>query len=325
MTAYPEYLRPIFERYITTAYGSLTEDEAAIGMPLTPYLGSTGTLDVSTGLTYPTKAERARRNPKVALLYYDPKGSGVLQPLTILAQGYAAVRDADLQANTDRYIRESMQKIPAAMAGMPKFILKQMGWYFTRIYMEITPAHLYWWIHGREDDPPEEWHAPEDTIYPTSDPAPAGKSPGAWKAAPTAWKTAALQAFALGQPVLTAKGIDGFPIMMRARSIELTETGFLLEMPMGAPFRFAGEGSLSFSYYPEPFTGQTNRIFRGRIGDLSGKVNFTIERQLSDWSAGGDNRLAGSLSFLSASFRLRSRLKTEAERRGQPVPVVKLP
>ncbi len=324
MTPYPDYLRPVFERYITAAYTSLTEDEAAIGMPLTPYFGSGGTLDVSTGITYPTKAERARRNPKIALLYCDPKGSGVLQPLTILAQGYAAVRDSDLQANTDRYIRESMQKIPAAMAGMPKFLLRQMGWYFTRIYIEMTPAHLYWWIHGREDEPPEEWHAPEDLIYPSSDRAPEGKAPGAWKPAPMNWKADAARALNLGMPVLAAKGMDGFPMAMCARSVELTETGFLLEMPIGFPFRFAGEGSLSFSYHPETFTGQKNKLFRGRIGDLSGKVHFVVERQLGDWSAGGDNRIAGALSFLRASLQLRPRLKAEAARRGQPVPEVKL-
>jgi len=62
--------------------------------PVTPYVGDDGrTLDASTGLTYPTKAERARRNPKVALLYSDPVGSGLIKPAAALVLGLASVRE----------------------------------------------------------------------------------------------------------------------------------------------------------------------------------------------------------------------------------------
>ena len=325
MTTPPE-LQPIFERYVTVAFASLTKDNTAITMPLTPYVGTSGTLDVSTGLTYPTKAERARRNPNVALLYFDAKGSGINKPLTVLVQGKAAVRDRDLQANTNRYIHDSLSKVPAALKGMPRFIVKSMGWYFTRIYIETTPAHIYWWEMGKEDAAPNEWHAPADMVYPASDPAPQGSAPGSWKEAPLDWKTGAQAAVArLGLPVLSTSSDSGYPVMMRAKSVRLTDTGFLLDMPKGMVFPQRGAGTVTFSYHPETFTGQLNAAFRGTASGDGTQMSFAIERQLSDWSAGGDNRLAGMFEFMKASLSLRPRLAAESARRGQPVPQINLP
>src|ERR671932_2116676 len=78
---WPEELLPLFERAITVEYASLTRANTPVTYPVTPYVGEDGrTLDVSTGLTYPAKAERARRNPKVALLFADPVGAGLADP-----------------------------------------------------------------------------------------------------------------------------------------------------------------------------------------------------------------------------------------------------
>jgi hypothetical protein len=122
-SGWPEELLPLFERAITVEYASLTRASAPITYPLTPYVGEDGlTLDVSTGLTYPAKAERARRNPKVALLYSDPLGSGLDGAPVALVQGLATVRDSDLQANTDRYVRLGMAKLPDTYKGQPRFL-----------------------------------------------------------------------------------------------------------------------------------------------------------------------------------------------------------
>ena len=59
---WPADLLPVFERSITCEFASLTRQGTPITFPVTPYLGEDErTLDVSTGLTYPAKAERARR------------------------------------------------------------------------------------------------------------------------------------------------------------------------------------------------------------------------------------------------------------------------
>lgn len=85
---WPEAALEMFQRAITVEYTSLTRAGAPIMVPLTPFLGQDRlTVDVSTGLTYPTKAERARRNPKVCLLFSDPIGSGLPNPPVVLV-GY---------------------------------------------------------------------------------------------------------------------------------------------------------------------------------------------------------------------------------------------
>ena len=324
--SYPPHLAPVFEKFITCEYASFTRTGEPIAMPVTPYVGAAGTLDISTGLTYPTKAERARRNPAVALLFSDAKGSGLTAAPTVLVQGRAAVRDHDLQANTDRYMRESARKLPAATAGTPPFMLRNMAYYFARIWVEVTPARVLWWSAGELDNPPQIWEAPADTVYPASDPVPAGKAPSAWKDNPSDWRAGAQRAVhALGLPVLTVAGAEGYPYLMRAQRVTLNDTGFALEMPRGMTWPANGPACLTFHYHPEVFTGQENMLFVGQAQQDGAAVTFTVKRRIGDWSAGGDNRLLGLWSFISAGFRLRPRVREEAARRGQPVPKVNLP
>lgn len=159
-------------QFITTEYASLTAAGAPVTWPVTPYAGADGTLDVSTGLTYPLKAERARRDPRVALSFSYPVGSGLADPSVILVQGLATVRDADLRTTSARYLAEATARFPEAMGKVPSFVLARMAWYWTRMWVEVTPTRVRWWPHGDLDRTPLEWRAPEGTVAPPSDPVP---------------------------------------------------------------------------------------------------------------------------------------------------------
>ena len=186
---WPRELLSVFERSLTVEYASLTRAGQPITFPCTPYVGDDGrTLDVSTGLTYPAKAERARRNPKVAILFSDPVGSGLEKPPVVLVQGLATVRDRDLQAGSDRYIRLNMARFPEAYKGQPAFLLKQQQWYYTRIWILVTPLKVTWWPEGKVDAPPQVWTAPEGTTAPASDPAPAAPPSGPWNKEAADWR-----------------------------------------------------------------------------------------------------------------------------------------
>src|SRR5690349_14905772 len=99
----PQEVLDVVVHSITTEYASFTRSGRPVTSPVTPYPSRLGGLvDVSTGLTYPGKAERARRDPRIAMLFSDPVGSGLVDLPVVLVQGLATVRDADLQAGLDR-------------------------------------------------------------------------------------------------------------------------------------------------------------------------------------------------------------------------------
>jgi hypothetical protein len=159
----------VLDRSITVEYTSLTGAGTPVMVPVTPYVADDrSTLDVSTGLTYPAKAERARRDPKVSLLYSDPLGSGLVRPPVVLVQGLATVRDANLQANTDRYVRLTMEKVPAAYRGQPRFLLRTLDWYFSRIWIQVTPVRVWWWDSATMTTEPGQWAASAGTTAPPS-------------------------------------------------------------------------------------------------------------------------------------------------------------
>lgn len=324
--SWPEAVLALFERAITCEYATLTSQQTPITYPVTPYIGDDGrTLDVSTGLAYPTKAERARRIPKVALLYSDPVGSGLSKPPVVLVLGLASVRDANLQHNTDRYIRMSMSKVPSAYKSIPAFLLRRMPWYLARIWIQVTPLRILWWPAGEIEGQPHMWQAPTETAAPASDPAPSGKALGVWKAAPADWRSGAKYAVQnLGDPILTIVTADGFPLPFRVRNATLVPDGIRVHVPAGLPASVTGSACLTFHTHPEEFTGQQNLVFVGQVQQEATGYVFKVERQLGDWSLAG-SRLRATWDFFRNGRKLAPRLAVEAERRGQPVPKIRLP
>jgi hypothetical protein len=78
----------------------------------------------------------------------------------------ATVRDKDIQANTDRYVRLALAKLPAAYRGIPPFVLRRLTAYFARIWIEVTPTRIWWWESESLDQEPDQWTAPATTIVP---------------------------------------------------------------------------------------------------------------------------------------------------------------
>jgi hypothetical protein len=294
-----------------------------VTVPVTPYLGPHATIDLSTGLTYPAKAERARRNPRVSLLFADPLGTGRDVTPVALVQGHAAVRDADLQANTDRYIRDSLAKLPDATKGQPKFVLKRMAFYYARIWVEITPLRIRWWEDRTLAGTPGEWRAPAGTALPESDPAPRGSDPPGWRLPPPDWRSLTEHALAeLPFADLTTVDDDGFPLCVPVIPGALSTSGIDLGIGDGAPPLCDGPACLTLHGHPERFTGQENHTLIGTFENATGSPRFAVERALADWSLAG-NRARSAMSFLAARRSLAPRLAAEAARRGQPVPKVR--
>jgi hypothetical protein len=153
----PPEVREVFERFITCEYTTIDARQQPIVWPVTPYYSSGApTLDTTTGLGYPKKANDARRNPHVALLFSDPTGSGIESGIQVLVQGAAEVDDRDLTANRKRYERESAVKLPGARGvRIPRLLHGVFGWYVNRIYVKVRPERVFVWPAGELTQPPQ--------------------------------------------------------------------------------------------------------------------------------------------------------------------------
>jgi Pyridoxamine 5'-phosphate oxidase len=319
--AWPDELTEVFERSIAVEYGSLTRSGRPVTVPVTPYVGASGrTLDISTGLTYPAKADRARGNPKVSLLFADPIGAGMSGLPVVLVQGTAAVRDADLQGNMDRYVKLAEAKYPETTKGVPKVALARMAYYYARIWVEVTPLRMRWWPDRHLGSPPLEWVAPVDTVPPTSDPPPTGPPPPAWRQPPADWRPlvrTALERLALCD--LSTVDADGYPVCLPAQPGALDGDRLAVRLGVGAPELAPGPACLTLHTHDTTFDGQENRTLVGQLVVEADGSRFVIERALGDWSLPG-NKLQMMMAFLGTAPKLAPRLKAEAARRGQRVP-----
>lgn len=279
----PEEVRRCFERFITTEYTTVDSRQQPITWPVTPYYSDgSETIDVTTGLGYPKKADDARRYPQVALLFSDPTGAGISAKTRVLVQGTAFVDEADLDANRERYMTESVIKLPATKKmHPPKFLMGPMNWYYARIYIKVRPERVFVWPGGDPEVEPEilDSHQEEVRSGHTEEPplthATATGGNVAWDSRITELGTRHESA------VVSWVGPDGFPIAVRlpihldpgAHRIRLAAT------PAGLPL-VEGRACLTAHAHAPDFTWQENFQVRGDLVQLAGGDWALVPRKL---------------------------------------------
>jgi hypothetical protein len=251
----PEDVAHLIRTRYFAEFASVTTAGVPIDPPLVPFTSEDlETIDSATGLAYPAKADRVRRNPKVGMLFEG----GAEEPVVSIA-GYAAVRDRDFQANLERYLSEQILTSMLSPANVDYAgVTRHAIHYFTRIILCVKPSHVRWWRHpAAMDGPPQEWRAAEGTSWPQSDPAPEGApSKAPWAGAPP-WQDIAKGALARGAAGhLTLIDGEGFPLPIRARAVHGHPEGFTLALPKWLPWS-EGKATLSFEGI-ETFVGEAS-------------------------------------------------------------------
>jgi hypothetical protein len=301
-----EVARFIATRFVAE-FATVTAAGVPIDSPLVPFLSADRTtIDTATGLAYPAKADRARRNPKVGMLF-----EGSAEEPVVLLSGMAAVRDRDMQGNLERYLAEEILT-PAISPELVDWetVTRPAIWYFARIITCVAPAVVRWWPNpAATDAAPQEWRAPADTAWPQSDPAPAGGASKASWAVPD-WRALAKGALSRGAAAhLTLIDAEGFPLPIRAREIAADPQGFALTMPRWLPWS-AGKATVSF---------QGLETFIGEAEAGGGRALFRAERALPVHPL----LAAGPLQPDAATREaLMERIGYELARRGLPLPVM---
>lgn len=313
----------------TLEFASLKGDGTPVTVPLIPSAEEERqTIDVNTGLAYPTKAERCRNNPRVCLLYSEPVGAIVENPPVVLVYGHATVCDADLQANTDRVVRFYLER-GGMFAKMPRFMFRQAVGYLARIWIAVTPLRVLWWPNGDMEAPPGQWTAPEGKELPASDPKPEPLSePHKPLVTPsTDWRSDIGYAIdTLGPPVLTVVDDEGYPVPFRVREASLRPEGVQLRLLPAMPAQPEGRACLTFhtiAVKDGSMVSNENMAFLGEVSGNDGTALFRVERRVPDVSLKLNPR--GIATVIKVMLGFRKRLEIEAARRGQPVPAVRLP
>lgn len=264
----PDEVQQAFDRFVTTEFTAFDSTGMPITWPVTPYYSpGAETIDVTTGLGYPKKANDARGNGKVALLFSDPTGSGADRAPMVLVQGTAEVDDRDLDANADRYARESAEKLPATQEMMPpKLIRRTMAWYFKRLYVRVRPERVYVWDGGDIGAEPRLLDSRLEEVRSAHPEEPEDVEPG-HAPGKSIWDDRMDQLGDLyDTAVLTVAAPDGFPFSVRVpvRADSGARRVVIPADPVGAPLR-PGRACLTAHDHGERFEWQRNFQVRGDL------------------------------------------------------------
>lgn len=263
----PPEVREAFERFVTCELTTVDSSKQPITWPVTPYYEEGGpSIDLTTGLGYPKKADDARAHPSVSLLFSDPTGSGIDNGLRVLVQGTATIDDEDLKANAARYVRDSGEKLPATKKmNPPKAIRPMFNWYYARVYIKVRPERVFVWRDGNLAEEPEIHDAHLEEVRSGHVEGPAADQ-GKLPQAPPVWDSRMDYLAEHDTGVLSWMGPDGFPISVRVpftaeaagRSISVDA------VPAGLPI-LEGRACLTVHQHSPDFTWQRNMQVRGTL------------------------------------------------------------
>jgi hypothetical protein len=306
----PDQVQDVLERFVTTEYTTIDAHGQPITWPVTPYYTRGGeSIDVSTGLGYPKKADDAARNAHVSLLFSDSTGCGLDNPPMVLVQGIADVDDRDLDANAERYWRESGEKLPATKSmHPPAFIRKGLGWYYTRIYVHVRPERVYVWPGADPSVAPELYGSP---LVESGTPA----SVASERAVNWDSQLDALGTRTYPTAVLSVVAVDGFPFSIRL-PVQPDEAAGCIRFGIGTsglPLA-AGRACLVAHVHSPEFAWQNNFQVRGDLAERDGDWVFIPQKYVGGFNV-PKTRAAMLRENFQKSMRFRKKAKAELAKR----------
>ncbi len=315
----PQEVRDVFARFITTEFVSMDASGQPIAWPLTPYYTDAApVIEVTTGVGYPKKAEDARRNPRVAMLFSDPTGSRIESGIRVLVQGTAEVDDADLDANRERYRRESVQKLPGAREMMPpKFVEGLFSWYFERLYIRVRPERIFVWRNGDTepeilDSHMEEVRSGHSEEPPQPHPLPQGGRPVFDRRVEELGRRHPTAALAWVAP-------DGFPLAARASVRWQSEEHrvAITDLDHGLPVEPGRACLTAHSHHPD-FKWQENFQVRGDLLEAGEGWTLTPRKLIGGFELPKESELARYRRNFSKSVRFyKTRKRVLKERQAR--------
>lgn len=293
----------IVDSYRVAELVTLARNGAPICWPMMPDLEHER-LIFSTGYMYPSKAQNAKRNPRVAVLFSDPSGSGRSNDPLVLVQGLAQVFDQDLQRNTERYV-DQLRKGPLALNLLTRIqpLRQLMVGYLARIWIEVIPQQEYVWSHG--DTPPGPLRKASH---------PASFLPGVGIELPPVVFTS-LPRYTR-PPILSYIDGAGWPTAIRVEAAVRRDHIAIhsdVETSEGAP------ACLTYHRLVGNYRANDAFLIRGHFG-TKGRL---IPEKVVGYLGTEDDRGVGSLKTLRLLLDFRRQLIARMEKEGRPIPIAR--
>jgi hypothetical protein len=236
----------------------------------------------------------------------------------VLVQGTAEVDDRDLDANAERYWRESWDKLPGTREMHPPKLLRGMfGWYYTRIYVKVRPERVFVWpsgdysqepaVHGSHLEEVRSGHSEE----PAREHVPAQGGTSTWderiEQLGERYETA----------VLAWLGPDGFPISVRVPVRLDRDNGRVLlgEAPTGLPI-VEGRACLTAHRHAPDFSWQENFQVRGDLAPAGNGWALVPRKLVGGFELPDESAAARYRRNLSKSIRFYRTARARLKQRG---------
>lgn len=151
MTTLPDSALEILRSYRTCELTTIGKDGMPNTVPLCARLLDDGRFLITTSIGLPQKAFNIRRNPRVSLLFSEPRASGVKQPGAVLVQGNATAEDrivtdpSSVPELATFFVENIFARQPAGKM-WSSWIGQRMMWpYYMRILIYVTPTGIRYW------------------------------------------------------------------------------------------------------------------------------------------------------------------------------------
>ena len=192
--------------------------------------------------------------------------------IQVLVQGTAEVDDRDLDANAERYWRESWEKLPGdPEMHPPKLLRSWFTWYYTRLYVLVRPERVFVWPDGDLTAEPEIHDAHLEEVrsgHVEEPPEDHGRPAGGDAPGTSAWMSSApptRRAWSAGWPPTDSRS----PCDCRSRSTGTPARSRCAAEPAGVPL-IEGRACLTCTAIAPDFTWQRNFQVRGDLEQSDG-------------------------------------------------------
>lgn len=139
----PKDVESIIRRYRTAELSTFALDGTPITWPVVAFFSaSEGIFRVTTAVALDQKARNIRRDGRVALLFSNPRASGVASPFSVLVQGDAVAPDemTTSVAGMEDDLVELLRRQPRGALFQSNALMRRVfDFYYMRISIGIRP------------------------------------------------------------------------------------------------------------------------------------------------------------------------------------------